>query len=1196
MRSLAVRSLAIAGVIVCVSASAQVTGSITGSVTDPSGAAVPKANVSILLAGGARSVAATQTSGQGLFSIQSLRPELYDLSVDAPGFVTYKLRNVKVDPSRPTDLPPIKLELAATKTSIDVSAGVETVQVSSPEISTTVTIDQIKDLPVADRGPLSFISTQAGVAPTQYETDIDGQRSSFSTVTLDGINIQDNYIRTGGLDYLPNQLFLNQVKEFTVNTSNMSSVESGASQVNFTTPSGTNQFHGDLLWQNRNNSTAANDFFDNSDGVHLPRLNLNQGGGSLGGPIKHDRLFFYVNYEFYRLASQTAVDQTILTSTARQGIFKYIDSNGQVQQANVLNIVGLPMDPAMAANLAQVPGPQFINNYRVGDSQPGQLLNTAGYSFLVRSNQDNDNVTGRLDYYLGTKHSLAASYAWNRAFVDRPDSGVGYGPVPPVFNDDARNFLSLAWRYSPTGSFTNEVRAGFNLAPATFSNSEKLPPYLIGGTIWSSPVATASPSGLLPQGRNTRTYSVQDNANWVHGRHTLSFGYQMQLVYVRTYDYSGTVPEYNIGITSSQQQNNLLYSTDLPGISSNDLNNANLLVASLAGLVDNAGVTYNVTSRTSGFVSGAPYLRHWNFNNYAFYGMDQWKLPKRVTLTAGVRWDYYAPPNERDSLEVEPVLVNGDARTTLLSPNGTLNFVGNSVGRPYYNKDLNNFAPNVGLAWDVFGNGKTSMRAGYGIHYVSDENLTVTEAYTFTNPGLQGFNYQFDMSGVMSNPPPLPAPAYQIPLTFAQGYQQNSEVYYGMVDPGLRTPYVQEWNYSIQQDVKGNIIEARYVGNHATKLLRGFDYNQEDIVDNGFLSDFLKAQNNGNLALAQTGVFNPAYNAKIAGSQPLNVFAKLYRGGQLSDTTYRQLIQQGQAGELAFEYQVAGDQGSLNFFPNPNALASTFVTNFSNSTYEALQLETRRRLKNGLSYQVNYTFSKWLSDAAGIDQLRYEPFMDINNPGIEKARTPTDLTHQFKANYVYELPVGPGHRFTKKGWDRALSGWKTSSNMMWISGNPYSVYSGYGTTLSQMDSGTNEAVTSLTKGQLDNITQFRMTGNGPYIVAASAIGVDGRGAVANQGATPFTGEVFFNPGAGQLGTLQKRYFTGPNVFNWDTALIKETQLREHMALELRVEALNVFNHPTFATGDQNINSQQFGKVVSEATSPRRLQFGVTLLF
>jgi hypothetical protein len=316
----------------------------------------------------------------------------------------------------------------------------------------------------------------------------------------------------------------------------------------------------------------------------------------------------------------------------------------------------------------------------------------------------------------------------------------------------------------------------------------------------------------------------------------------------------------------------------------------------------------------------------------------------------------------------------------------------------------------------------------------------------------------------------------------------------------------------------------------------------------------------------------------------------------LTDPTFRVLIQQGQAGELGSEYQIFQLNGTVNFFPNPYALSSLFVTNYSNSTYDALQLETRRRLKNGISYQVNYTFSKWLSDAAGIDQLRFEPFLNINNPRLGRARTPTDLTHQFKANYEYTLPLGPGHKITRKGWDRVLGGWKTSSLVYWVSGNPFSIYSGYGTTLRADFSGTNEAVTTLTKDQLANVVQFRMTGNGPYMIAASALNKDGRGAVANQGETPFNGEVFFNPTAGNVGSLQKRMFTGPNVFDMDAALVKSTRLNERWSVDLRIQALNVFNHPTFAFYSDNINGQQFGKVTSEGTTPRRLQFGVEVKF
>ena len=1186
---------------------AQDTGWITGSVTDPTGAAVPKATVNLRLHGGTKPVATTVTTAQGLFTLQTLRPVYYDLTVDAPGFQQYKLENVKVDPSRPTDTPGIKMTLAAGASSVNVTAGLETVQTTSPEISTTVTAEQIERLPVGDRNPLGFISTQAGVSPGNangYETDINGQRSSFSNVTLDGINIQDNYIRTGDLDYVPNEPFLSQIQEFTVITSNQGAGSSGgASQVNFTTPSGTNEFHGYALWQNRNNDFAANDFFDNQEGNPLPRLNLNQVATNVGGPIKKDKLFFYTAYELYRNRSQYSADQTILTSSARQGIFSYLDPSGQVQQVNVLGVEGLPMDPLMSSLLAQVPGPQSINNYRVGDSQPGQLLNTAGYGFLVRDNQERDNATGKLDYYITPKNSLTATYAWNRDRVDRPDIAVGYTAIPPFQNDDARNLLALAWRTNPRSNWTDEVRAGMNLAPATFGYTGGTPPpYLIGGTIYSTPDALAG-SPILAQGRNTRTYSIQDNATWTKGRHTLKFGAFYQADYVRTYDYTGTIPIYNVGISSTNQTTNLLSSAYLPGASLLDLNNANLLLASLAGLLDNDNQTYNVTSRTSGFVPGAPYLRHFTYDNLAFYGQDEWKILPHLTLTGSLRWEYYSPVNERDSLEFEPVLT-GTPEQTLRNPNATLNFAGNSVGRPFYNKDLNNFAPSVGLAWDPFGHGTTSIRAGYGISYVTDEAITVAETFTGTNPGLASYLANYNLSGTMGQGlPAIPAPPFQSPLTFAEGYQQNSEVYYGMLNPNLRTPYVQEWNLNIQHEIKGTIVEARYVGNHAVKLLRGFDYNQEQIPAN-FMSDFLKAQQNGFLAQAANpaGGFNPVYNRNIPGSQPLPVFNGIYGGGFLSDGTVQSDIETGQVAELGTLYQVNGLVGpgtpdpGLSFFPNPNALGSTYLTNFSNSTYNSLQLEVRHRFARGLEFQANYSFEKWLSDAAGVYQNRYEPFMDINNPAIERARTPTDLTHQFKGNYSYDLPFGEGHRIHGRFWDKIIGGWMTSGNITWTSGNPFSIYSGLGTFLSAADSYDNEAITLETMSQLSGQIKFRMTGNGPFIVPASAIGFDGRG-VAPPGQAAFSGQLFYNPGPGQLGTLQKRVFDGPPIFDMDAKLAKEVRIIERIKATLFMEALNVFNHPNYFVSDQNINSQQFGKVTSTAGYlPRQIQLGLKIAF
>ncbi len=665
---------------------------------------------------------------------------------------------------------------------------------------------------------------------------------------------------------------------------------------------------------------------------------------------------------------------------------------------------------------------------------------------------------------------------------------------------------------------------------------------------------------------------------------------------MRTYDYTGTIPAYNVGTVSPLQGGYLLGTLELPGIGAQDLQNANGLLASLGGLLDNDSAVFNVTSRTSGFVPGAPYLRNFTYDNHAFYGQDEWKVRRNLTFSAALRWDYYSPVNERDSLELEPELVNGSARGTLLS-NASLNFAGNSVGRPFYNKDLNNFGPSAGLAWDVFGNGKTAIRSGYGVNYVTDEAITIAEEFTSENPGLQTAVQQNSLSGFMNTDRPvLTAPAFQVPLTFAQGYKESPFVGYGLIDPNLRTPYVQQWNFVLEHEIKGTIVEARYVGNHATKLLRGFDYNQEDISSNGFLADFINAQNNGRLALQKTGVFNPAFNRTISGSQQLPVFNKLKSGGDLSDPNFQTLIENGEAGELAYEYQVQGEQGALNFFPNPNALTTDYITNYSNSSYNSFQLEVRRRFQHGMEFQGNYVFEKWLSDAAGNDPSRYEPFLDINNPRLERSRNPDDITHQFKANYSYELPMGDGHFIHKKGaWDRVLGGWMTSGNVSWVSGNPVSIYSGYGTFLREGDSGTNEVDTSLTKSQLQQIVGFRMTGAGPYFVAASAIGPDGRGAVT-PGLTPFPGQVFFNPGAGQLGTLQRRDFTGPNVFVMDAAVSKTTKINERVSAQLRLEALNVFNHAAFAAFATGINTPQFGQITSTAIASRELQINLRVSF
>ncbi len=494
-----------------------------------------------------------------------------------------------------------------------------------------------------------------------------------------------------------------------------------------------------------------------------------------------------------------------------------------------------------------------------------------------------------------------------------------------------------------------------------------------------------------------------------------------------------------------------------------------------------------------------------NFTDFAVYLQDKWKVSSRLTVTLGLRYNLPGVVSERNGLEVEPVLT-GTATPTLLS-DATVNYLGSSTNAPWYHRDKKDFGPNIGLAWDVFGNGKMAVRGGYSIFYVNDQAILAPENMLEANAGLQGTSAATGLSDrTGTGLTPVPVPQFQLPLTEDANYANNPFNVLGFVDPNLRSPYVQQYSIGIQREFKGTVYEARYVGNHVVGAYREFDLNQINIKASGFLQDFIRAQNNGFLAEAKNGTFNPAYNASIPGSQPLTVFPKLAAGGMLSNGDVRNLIQTGQVADLAFLYQTNALNGSVNFFPNPLAIAADMLTNYSNSTYNSLQLEARHRTKSGLSLEANYTFAKVLSDADGDSQTRFQNFLDVNNPKLDRARANFDLTHMIKADGFYDLPFGKGRRFGLRPLNRVIGGWTVGSAMVWQSGAPFSILSGYGT-LNRSSSGRsyyNAANTTLQGSALFNAVSFHMTGNGPYIVPASAINpVDGTG--VNQGGPAFHG-------------------------------------------------------------------------------------------
>ena len=1174
---------------------AQFSGRVSGSVVDSTGAAIPGAQVNLYLSGGSKPLLSSTTNAEGLYAFLGVRPAEYDLTVDAPGFAKATVRSVQVDPARETPIARVKLQVLTVAQNVEVTANQETVGVGNAEIAETITLSEVDKLPLLDRDPLELIQTQAGViANGNSPTVINGLRTSYSNMTLEGINVQDNYIRDNALDYSPNKILVGQVREMTLVTSNSNSAAAGgASQVNMVIPSGGNQFHGDALWYNRNNYFAANDWFNNQAGVPRSFLNQNQGGGSVGGPIRRDKLFFYSNYEGIRTRQQTPSTTQILTDTARQGIFKYIDSSGVLQQKNLLTARKISIDPYMQTLLNQVPGPQYINNYLVGDSTPGNLMNTAGYRFNQRADADRDNVTGKVDYTLSPKNAFSGAYSWNRFNSDRPDLENDYSVVPKVTNPTNAKFLSISWRWTPASRWTNELLGGFNLTYGAFPTSQQFGSYLVSGMIFSDPVNEA-----FAQGRNTNTYEVADNAAYARGRHYFQFGFSGQQVRVRSFDTSGTIASYGLAMgTGEPALSGGARSSDLPGVSATDLADANALLASLGGYIDTDAESFNITSRTSGFVPGAQYLRHFRYSDYAVYFQDKWSIRPRLTTTLGLRYEMPGVPDEANSMELLPT-VHGTAVQTLLS-DATLNFAGKSVGRPWFNRNWKNLAPNIGFAWDVFGNGRTAVRGGYSINYVNDAAIIAAQNMLEANAGLTGFASDSGLTArVSTNRPVIAVPTYQVPITTSNNYAINSTNTIGMVDPDLRTPYVQQYSFGIEHEYRGTVFKIRYVGNHGVGEYRAFDFNQVDIKSNGFLNDFLRAQSNGFIALAQLGNFLPAYNSNLAGSQVLTVFPKLAGGGLLGNASIKSLIETGQAGELASEYQIDGLNGSVNFFQNPYALGADMLTTYSSSSYNSLQLQVTHRFTSGLDFQGNYTFSKVLSDGDGDSQTRIQHFLDFYNKGIERSRADFDLTHMIKATGIYDLPVGEHHRLNFRPLQKIIGGWSVSQSMTWQSGSPFSILSGFGT-LNRVSGGRsyyNSANAIAGGSQLGNIVKFRMTPNGPYMIAGSAINPnDGTGTNAPTDA-PFAGEAFFNPRGGTIGTLQRRMFSGPWGFYLDGAVQKTVRVREGQSVEIRIQGFNFLNHPAFGAGDQNINSTTFGLVSGTLSAPRIMQFGLRYRF
>jgi hypothetical protein len=1245
------------------------TGRLVGTVSDASGV-IPGATVVIKDNQTSKERTLT-TSGEGAFSAPQLEVGLYTVTISAPGHKTFSAADVKIDIGQEYSLN-ATLEVGEVSENVTVIAGADVVNSTNAELSNTISPRQVLELPLNGRNPLALLNTVAGANATS--ASINGERSSSTNYTRDGINVQDNFIRTGG--FVQDRPTVDDTGEFTVVTQNASADQGGggSTQVQLVTPRGGEGFHGALFEYNRNVKFAANDFFNNAAGIGRPFLNRNQFGGKLSGPLVlphfseggssliKGKAFFFASYERFMLRQQTSITRTVLLGSARTGDFTYTDNGGVTRTVNVLSGAGLT--GAIPASAGGVLAVDPTIQRRVLDPMPAVGNSTVannGLTQLLQFNQsDNDTRNGfttRVDFDLNNRNSVNVVYKYNNNGDERQVDAGGFGTHPFVLQSGPTQLFIASYRTTIGSRFVNEVRGAYEPAEPFFKQTS-LPGDFIIGTIAANglpvsglPLTISSPEASFEdQGRNTRQYTLQDNASYNFGNHSLRFGVDYNAQRIQVISNFNRTPIYSITNVNNPLTPRLAASLYPGGISATQRGRADALRYLLGGIIGVGSVAANFVNPSLGPQLGAPLIQQLNFETIGSYVGDQWRITPRLTLNLGLRYDIFTPLKNPDRVFLEPIIPSGRTlEEAIVDPNGSYGLVGTNTGDPgkFYNTDKNNFGPIVSFAYApefknkflgalMPGEGRTVIRGGFRSSYVNDEYVTSALNAAGGNAGLNltGLaNGAANINARFTAPPSFLLPPFRTPpISFADANADNGFFFNTVfaIDPNIQVQRNDEFNLGIQREIgHQTAIEIRYVGGRSNNMVRGVDLNQINLGASNFLRDFLIARNNCRLqgaTIAGTGdpllrCTDARFNAGITGSQPLPAFDLLPFGAFLNNPAVTTPIINGTPADLALIYIQNGldfDPASgtgINFRRNIFAGPVDLLKNGGKYRYNALQAEIRRRFTNGLSFQANYTFQKILSDIETDGQSRFDPYLDNNNTHLDYARTDYDRTHTININTIYELPFGKGKRFLSEGpvINRVFGGFQITSLVNISSGTPISIRDLTGTLNRAGRSLRQTANSNLTTDEIKKLVGIFKQNGKIYFINPAVIAPDGTATGGNLETTPtasFPGQVFFRAQPGQTGNLPRTFLNGPMYFNWDAGLIKNIAFSEATRLQLRMEVFNVLNHVNFfaptganaaSVGEDsnifNINSSTFGQITSgNAYPPRIMQFAVRFEF
>ena len=1114
------------------SAWGQTNASLRGTVTDQSGAVVAGAKVTLTNTGTGIS-RTINTENDGAYVFDLVQVGKYRVTVEKPGFTTFIRDGITLELNQNGRVD-VSLRIGQANQTVEVTANVAQVDTTGAVLGKVENQRMINDLPLADRDTLQLGLLQAGVfAPDPDDGSgnpfsVSGQRSESLTFLLDGGN---------NTDFLGNNIVVNPnpdaVEEFKILTNNYDAQYGRTSGgiVNQITKSGTNNVHGDLFEFNRNNFFNARDSFLPSV-IGKQTFKRNVFGGTIGGPIKKDKTFFFLAYQGWRSREgQVSPILTVLSPAERIGDF----SSDPDQLVNP--ITGnpymnnqVPVNPIIANYIAKYLPLPNINNPNFPN----------GFVSAPTASIDQDQGVLHLDHIFSTRDTISFVYVINDSrdaypfLINKGASTGGDVPVGSGFSDTDRSQIgSFTWTHTFAGGKLNEFRFAAN----RFATLQAVPhdttsPAALGFTNVNpdDPAGTAPPViftnsfnlGPSPQGPTTEhraTFEFGDNFTWTHGKHEWKFGG----------DISRIRNNFNFDFF-----NNGSYDFTFGDFTGNELADF------VGGFWDNyfqfSSATYGI--RTTG---------------YGVYGQDTWKVLSRLTLSLGLRYEYYTPQSDvhNNILGFFPGTqskVFPDAPADILYPGdpGTPN---NALVYP----DRNNFAPRFGFAWDMFGNSKLVMRGGFGIFYdIEDGALNLQFG---GQPPFGGVSNIFPtgFSGVTTDPvgDPFTSSGFTNPFPFASrglvGTFLDPKISFAYTTfPHFRTPYSENFNYGFQwQAAPDTMVEAVYVGSLGRKLISSAETNFPDPT--------IEQQQ-----LTQFGFVNPDCARRVHNASGAVTGNIVQCTGGVSDI-------------------------------DPNGIptgATQLLTNTSDglSDSDQFQLTVDKRFSRQFAFRAAYTVAKTIDITSGF-RARSGEYTDPLDHRLDRALADFDTPQRFVLSGIWGLPFDRPFR-DHPVMQKITGGWQLNAILSFQKGNPFTLFSN-----------DNQSEQNNFLDRVDIVSPVKKLN--PRV--PTTIDADNADCTGLSG--PVTGNYYIDPTSFEcaniapftFGTLGRNSIRGPGINNWDLSITKTTTISEHKSVEFRAEFFNAMNHVQFLNPDTAGFSPTFGQITSDR-GPRIIQFGLKFYY